>query len=337
MSTIPLELPFRASEAAALADLVFQQVEGRPLKEDSRNRLAGRIGSLQLRSLTPYPGSLQQDPIHPSSYYIAVDAVSDCGPRPYLLRLALASSPASGFFPNAILIGRMRPGGGREIVVNAVPFGAEAEAVATFAAEIDKLFQPRNAGAQPGLTVVAGHAVPDAAFSAFRILFRATVSGVGSIAGETRPTLWAAIRAGWRDGYGLEGPLEGTRFVLEVKSDDTVESLLARNAEIRTRAKARSFDLALAPKRDPADAARWIQELKAEGRLVQIIDLPAEADGFDEWAAMARQAGAILRVDAMRPGLQEVVKAANGRINVRVDLSGRTADDLVELGREVWG
>ena len=39
MSSVPIELPLKPSEAAALADLIFQYAEGRPLNDDIRNRL----------------------------------------------------------------------------------------------------------------------------------------------------------------------------------------------------------------------------------------------------------------------------------------------------------
>ena len=43
MSLIPLVLPLKANEAAALADLVYQQLEGHPLTPDLRNRFAARL------------------------------------------------------------------------------------------------------------------------------------------------------------------------------------------------------------------------------------------------------------------------------------------------------
>src|SRR5947209_1352572 len=97
---IPLVLPLRAGEAAALADILYQQVDGKPLTVDVRNRFAGRLKHLNLESITPYPGSLQNDPIHPSAYYMAVDALGGGSPQPMLLRIALASAPASGLFPH---------------------------------------------------------------------------------------------------------------------------------------------------------------------------------------------------------------------------------------------
>ena len=102
MSSVPIELPLKPSEAAALADLIFQHAEGHPLTDDVRNRIGGRLSSLELTSMVPYIGSLQKDPVHSSAYYIAVDADSRPGSDSLLLRMALASSPASAHFPDSI-------------------------------------------------------------------------------------------------------------------------------------------------------------------------------------------------------------------------------------------
>jgi hypothetical protein len=66
--------------------------------------------------------SLTRDPANPSTYYIGIDTPS----QPMVLHIALASSP-SREFPDAIPIGRMRPGGGREIVIEALPLAVRDE------------------------------------------------------------------------------------------------------------------------------------------------------------------------------------------------------------------
>lgn len=241
MTSIPLMLPLKANEAAALADLIFRQVEGKPLTGDLRNRFAARLPSLALKTFTPFPGSLQQDPIHPSTYYIAIDAGgAQQRSAALLLRIALASSPASGLFPGAMLIGRMRPGAGREIVINAIPFDSSDHAnIRTFAERVDRAFLPRPQGAQPA--IAAGNRHPEislpAVFQGFRDILRSTGLNLASTvqlsatremtaaaalagrdgedptaAGHTRVSiehlyhagLWAAIRAGWREGYNAE-------------------------------------------------------------------------------------------------------------------------------------
>ncbi|MEP7364967.1 MAG: tagaturonate epimerase family protein [Acidobacteriota bacterium] len=240
MSTIPFELPMKANEAAALAELIFQATEGKPFNEEVRKRLPSRAGATELTTITPHWGSLAQDPIHASTWYMVVDADMGKGPQSLLLRMALASSPASGLFPKSILIGRMRPGGTREVVVNAIPFSSnDAAAIRTFASEVDRSFLPRPQAALPAIAVGNRHpevSLP-AAFDAFgRILKASGVNMASTVqlsatremtvpeaieardgenptaAGHTRVSiphlyeagLWAAIRSGWREGYNAE-------------------------------------------------------------------------------------------------------------------------------------
>jgi len=240
LSTIPLELPLKANEAAAIADVIFQQVDGRALTDELRQRLGVRVAGMGIASLQCYWGSLQKDPVHSSTYYLAVDGLSSGSPQPLLLRMAPASAPASGLFPKAILIGRMRPGGGREIVVNAIPFSStDSVAIRTFAEQVDRAFLPRSQGAQSAIAVGNRHpeiSLP-AAFAAFGRLLKETGLNLASTVqlsatremtteeaiaardgetptatGHTRVSisqlyeagLWAAIRAGWRDGYNAE-------------------------------------------------------------------------------------------------------------------------------------
>lgn len=235
----PLELPLKASEVAALAEAVLKDAEDRSPGEDVRSRLGGVVRSLGLTSLRPYAGSLARDPVHASAYYMAVDALA-AAPIPLLLHLAPASAPASALFPNPILIGRMRPGGGREVVVNAIPFSSrDGDAIRTFAEQVDPGFLPRPQGTQPAIATGNRHpalSLP-AAFDAFGRLLKETAVNYASTvqlsatremttdealasrdgenpaaAGHTRVSirrlydagLWAAIRAGWRHGYTAE-------------------------------------------------------------------------------------------------------------------------------------
>jgi hypothetical protein len=231
-----MDLPLKASEAASLAELIFQHVDGRRLTDDLRNRLAGRAGQLQISTFKPYFGSLARDPVHPSTYYLAADGRNS---QPLLLHIALASAPTSGIFPNALLIGRMRASG-KEIVVNSIPFASKDwENVARYATQVDKAFLPRPQGPRPAIAVGNRHpeiSLP-AAFEAFRTIFKKTGVNMASTvqlsatremttddaisardgenpaaAGHTRVSirhlyhagLWAAIRAGWREGYSAE-------------------------------------------------------------------------------------------------------------------------------------
>src|SRR5262245_7202022 len=231
-----MDLPVKASEAASLAELIFDQAEGKLLTDEIRNRLAGRAAALQLTTLKPYFGSLAKDPVHPSSYYLAVDGRDS---QPLLLHIALASAPTSGVYPRALLIGRMRAAG-REIVVNSIPFSSDEWAnISQYARQIDRAFLPRPQGARPAIAVGNRHpeiSLP-AAFDAFRTILKTTSVNMASTvqlsatremtideaiaardgenptaAGHTRVSirhlyhagLWAAIRAGWREGYNAE-------------------------------------------------------------------------------------------------------------------------------------
>jgi hypothetical protein len=231
-----MDLPVKASEAAALAELIFQNVEGKRLNDEVRNRLAGRAGQLQISTFKPYFGSLARDPVHPSAYYIAADGRNS---QPLLLHIAMASAPTSGIFPNALLIGRMRASG-KEIVVNSIPFASKDwENVSRYATQVDTAFLPRPQGARPAIAVGNRHpeiSLP-AAFEAFRTILKKTGVNMASTvqlsatremttddaiaardgenptaAGHTRVSirhlyhagLWAAIRAGWREGYNAE-------------------------------------------------------------------------------------------------------------------------------------
>src|SRR5260370_13623260 len=164
-----MDLPVKASDAASLAELVFAHAEGKALTDDMRNRLAGRVAGLQLATIKPYFGSLAQDPVHPSSYYLAVDGRDS---QPLLLHIALASAPTSGVYPRALLIGRMRAAG-REIVVNSIPFSSKDwENVSQYTQQIDRAFLPRPQGATPA--IARAHRHPEtgspAAFERLRAL-----------------------------------------------------------------------------------------------------------------------------------------------------------------------
>jgi hypothetical protein len=235
MTPIPFDLPLRPAEAGRLAELIFEHAEGKRLTEEVRSRLEGRASQCKFESLTPYMGSLEPDPVHPSSYYVAVDAAS-----PLLLHIALSSAPTGSLYPKALLIGRMRTGRGREIVINAVPFAAtDRDNVRIYAEKVDRAFLPRPQG--PQAAIATGNRHPEislpAAFEAFRGILKSRSLNLASTvqlsatremttedalaardgenpgeAGHTRVSirhlyhagLWSAIRAGWREGYTAE-------------------------------------------------------------------------------------------------------------------------------------
>ena len=199
MTPVPLDLPIRPPEAAEIANLVFTLAEKKPLTDEIRNRIVARAAALKLQSITPYFGSLARDPVHHSTYYLAVDTTD--GP-PLLLHMAAASAPTSSIFGKPLLIGRMRAAGSVEIVVNAIPFGAgDSESIDRFVAHIDGAFLPRP---QSGDIVVAS-GDPAAAFEEFRAIQKRTGKNVAGLHAPYHHAVWAAIRAGWRQPYTVYG------------------------------------------------------------------------------------------------------------------------------------
>ncbi|MGH9674916.1 MAG: tagaturonate epimerase family protein, partial [Bryobacteraceae bacterium] len=265
---------------------------------------AGIARSMSFSSVRPYFGSLQHDPVHSSCYYLAVDAIGGARHAPLLLRLAPASAPSSGLFPNAILIGRMRPGGGREVVVNAAPFSShDSEAVRTFAGQVDPEFLPRPQGALPA--IATGNRHPEvslpAAFEAFRRILADTGVNLASTvqlsatremttdealaardgenptsAGHTRVSirhlydagLWAAIRAGWRSGYTAEAD----HIIISGETDDAIaRSIEAGQEAIRHAAGYTKFT---------TDTSRLF-DLRADPRHPQAWDESVRRERFE--------------------------------------------------------
>lgn len=355
-SSIPFLLPLKANEAASLAELIFQQLEGKQLGDEQRNRLNTRSSTLGLTSIRPHWGSLQADPVHTSTYYLAVDGMGPEGESALLLRLALASSPGSGIFPKSMLIGRMRPGGGREVVVNAVPFGPGDSSVATFCQEVDKAFLPRPMGAVPAMCIAPSN--PDAtlpeAFAAFREIEKATGLNYAAIEvpqEKYNAVLWSAVRAGWRAGYTAgagwlsvpdAGAIESvkqtlhdraqfSKFSLDVRGhrpETAIQAIVDLSDFIRTEKLAnktgRAFDLEIdIGSVSPEDAFTFLQSLRGEGRPAQILHVP-ESAATEELADAVRNAGAILSSE--RPGRWQV--------RVSGDLS---SDDMISLASQLRG
>jgi hypothetical protein len=227
MTPVPLELPLRPAEAAALANLIFDQAEGKPLTDELRTRLASRGSVLPLSSLVPYFGSLERDPVHPSTYYLAVDG--DAG-QPLLLHMALANAPTGSLFRKPLLIGRMPRPSGPEMVINCLPFGpAQREEVEKFAARTDPRLLPRPLGPHAAIVVESPRPEVDfpVALEASRVLAKrggknlvALAGGPGENSAAYPCGVWAAIRAGWRTGYGL-----GTTVVLDEDMERVREAI----------------------------------------------------------------------------------------------------------------
>lgn len=360
MTPVLFDLPLRPAEAGAVADLILGHAEGKPLTEDLRNRLAGRAATLKFESLTPWFGSLERDPVHPSVYYLALDG--DRG-QPLLLRVALASAPSSGLFPKAVLIGRMRTSANLEIVINAIPFAAtDRDSVARFAEQVNRAFLPRPQGLQ---AAIAAAGLP-ASFDGFRSVFRRHGLNLASLAGDYHTILWAAIRTGWREGYTAEAetlvvPVAAsldaaraairqsaayTKFAVDVSclirpeaatGDLKFGECLARGEQLYDairQAKAssstgRAFDFELClgrmgPPTTPPELAFCLNRLKLRGRPAQLVE-PNLGDGagLKELAAVANQYRVLLSVRSgthSAKALEDIGRATAGQVNYRASL-----------------
>ena len=320
MFSVPLQLPLKASEAATLAGLVFQQAQGRKLDADLRSRLGSRIQALRLSSIAPFAASLQQDPIHPDTYYVIADTRGE--PRQcWLLRLALASSPSSGLFPNSVLIGRMRTHVGHEVVVNAIPFDPHyRDNIRKFAERVDPAFLPRPQGAATSISVE--HADLPSTFEAYRNILRTTGSNVAAVPvqdqAQVDAVLWAAIRAGWREGYTLEADeaLTGcTKFTVQATELETSYEQVGRKFDLEL-----AFDLESST---PEKIAACLRFLKSIGRSVQFVR--PHPDALDQVRAIvdvARQHGALLGVRSVgllpEATLREIGRATAGKVSYRI-------------------
>ncbi|MCS7314963.1 MAG: tagaturonate epimerase family protein [Bryobacteraceae bacterium] len=286
---MPISLPVDAREAIALAELVLDHAEGRELNDELRARLAARLATLNLRSMEIFPASLVRDPIHRSAYYLAADGMAGPVPQSLLLRIAPASAPASGLFPQAQLIVRQRAATGIELLVDAIPFSTrDYEALRTFAEQVDDAFLPRPQGARAA--IAAGNRHPEislpAIFEAYRVILKTLGLNMASTpqlsatremtteqalaerdgedptaAGHTRVSirhlyhagLWAAIRAGWREGYSAEAD----HIIISGATDDDIRrSVEAAKEAIRQAAGYTKFT---------TDTSRLI-ELRADPR-----------------------------------------------------------------------
>jgi len=316
VTPVPLDLPVRPQEAAELARLIFQQAEGKRLSDDLRARIASRAAQLHLETINPYFGSLAREPIHHSTYYLAADGI---GGVPLLLHMAPPIAPTSAIFAKPLLIGRLA-----DAVVNAIPFGpADRDNIAAFVARIDPAFAPRPQGARPAIAVPADH---PAAFEAFRsVLRRSGRNLAASCAVDVETAEWAAIRAGWREGYSAVGGGQPgfTHFTVDLPPG---EAAAAHERIRQARSAARlnrpfdfelSFASAPAPT-TPAELHAALEFLKAAGHAPQWVEPRLEGlDRLEELAAAALLFQCGIAVAAL-PGhdaaaLESIARATGGR------------------------
>lgn len=330
MTPVPLELPLNPAEAAELANLVFEQAERKPLNDEVRNRIAGRAAMLKLQSMTPYPGSLERDPVHHSVYYMAVDA----GSEPLLLHMALGTAPTSSIYQKPLLICRGRRNHGPEIVINSIPFGPDDHAsVETFAARINSVFYPQPQGGRSTITVERDYA---AAFTAFRRLQKRTGKNLAAFSGNYHGALCAAVRAGWRTPYTVASDVVAapdspgfSRYTLLLASTmeglEQAERQYQRIRQARAAAKiTRAFDFALeAVTPLPLEFLRaTLAYFKERGHPPQLIaPRLSNIKDLDEMAATALQFQTTLSFGyggEASETLQAIARGTGGRFDVRV-------------------
>jgi len=317
----------RANEAGALADLLLQQVEGRVLNGDIRSRFAARIKGFQLSSFAVFAGSLQQDPIHPSVYYVAVGKPAEAGST-MLLRIALASSPSSGLFPNAVLIGRMRTSSGPEIVINAIPFTpSDRVNVRTFVEQVDTAFAPRPQGTAPAIEVNASLG----AFDAFRTILKSTGTNLASVCSpESETAMWCAVISGWREGYtasvdAMPGDaIDSGHTKYNIDAARGIEAVASAYDAIQDQRRRFDFEISLASSPTPttnSELSFFLEFFKTRRQPVQFAapNLGESAEGLNRLATVAQSFNAMLSIRAET--IEQIVKARSGRVNYKISAS----------------
>jgi len=228
---------FDLNEIGAVAECIHKHAQGGALNAEVRARIAEAFGALRLATLRPRAGSLEEDPQRPRNYYVVADYIAGTRTSSWLLQLRAGSAARSERFSKPVLIEQL-PGGQTELSV--FPFSSrDHDSIRIFAEELAHAFLPRPQGALPA--VAAGNRHPEislpAVFDAYRtILAKLKVNMASTVqlsatremtteqalavrdgedptaAGHTRVSirhlyhagLWAAIRAGWREGYTAE-------------------------------------------------------------------------------------------------------------------------------------
>ncbi|HEV2445085.1 MAG TPA: hypothetical protein VGS58_04155 [Candidatus Sulfopaludibacter sp.] len=313
MTPVPLDLPLRPPEAAEVASLVFELAERKPLGDEIRSRVAARAAALKLESIAPWFGSLARDPLHHSTYYLAVDVAH--GP-PQLLHMAPAAAPTSSVLRKPLLIGRLRSATGREMVVNAVPFSPADTANLDRFLSIDGAFLPRPHGSRAALVADASAE----AFEAFRAVWKRTRKNVASVTGPFHTAVWSAIRAGWREGYSAMLELDAaneasfaaardairdcprySRFLICAAPPDVIRLSSAIRQARSAAGISPSFDLGISLAASPTapDAlAACLQALRDAGHPAQFAAVRPEPARISALASVARQFNCVLGIRA---------------------------------------
>lgn len=238
MNPIPIDLPVRLSEAAAVGSLVAAELERRPLDDEARSMLDAQAVSMDFASLRPCFPSLQSDAAD-GALYVAADGLlsQDCATG-ILLRFAPAGKEFPDGFEGVRPVGRARAGGRRcEMEIHALPFSPRDRTnIRAYNERVGNAFSPRLI--ESGATIAVGAWHPEiSAPSGFRAVGAArkqkgrpiapsmhlslaeeveTEEGLEARDGEsplapgmTRISVgqlydsgvWTAVRSGWREAY----------------------------------------------------------------------------------------------------------------------------------------
>jgi hypothetical protein len=335
VTPVPFDLPVRTGEAGALARILYEHGT-RPLTDDLRNRLAVRAAALKMETIRPYFGSLERDPIHPEAFFLAVDGINE---QPLLMRFAPGSTPSSGLFPKAILIGRMRVGP-QETVINAVPFSTgDRERIHTFAWQVTPALLPKVQGLKATLSIP----VQTGVFEHFRAIAKPLGLNVACVSGNFETILWEAARSGWRDGYSAEtsdADVVGfSRYIL--RYSDEMAARLEAIARARVPLKlGRMFDweLQLEDATSPETAEKLLEECRGVGKPAQYVSFASgkAPAGDEEWMALSRRQSfgfSFSGMDDDLSRLSEAAKALGPRFNYR---AGQAANPR-ELAAALFG
>jgi len=254
---LPTENPhllLAMNEASSLTELVIQILAAKPLVE-ARAELTRRLDALRFDSLRVHCPSLNRDPAQNSTFYMAVDVTDSGTTSPTLFQWSPAAAETTmGRFQNPLLRHRIHTVGG-EVELTVFPFAStDRENIRVFSEHVASAFLPRPQRALPA--IAAGNRHPEislpAVFDAYREILEklkvnmastvqlsatremttddviATRDGENPTAiGHTRVSiqhlyhagLWAAIRAGWREGYTAEAD----HFIVSGNTPDDVK------------------------------------------------------------------------------------------------------------------
>ncbi len=231
------------------------------------------------------------------------------------------------------------------MVINCLPFGpADGEAVEKFASQTDARFLPKPLGPRAAIVVESDRPAVDfpVALEAFRGLMKRSGRNLAALAGgaEAYPCgLWAAIRAGWREGYGIGTTIaleaRCSHFRVEAQFGQGLKSVEAVVASIRQRRSAlkvtRSFDFELSlegsPRpTSPGDLMFCLGWLKERGFTAPLVAPELGEEGavatLAELAPIARQHGCMLsvasRTDHDAETLAAIGRATLGRLSYRL-------------------